>query len=718
MDISSMLGAKFRQAIQANRAGILRLRWLSTIRARLYSAFGFSAALTIVGSLVAFYEFSAIGATTNEIVSRSLPATVISLRLAEGASSLVSSAPRLMVATDDKSRSEIADGIDRQAKNLTRGTERLKILGVATTDEIDSARDALLERLKTLNQAVTDRIVISNERRGLAVAIRQAHEALLDGLTPAIDNANFDVMTKSKQGGMDASLNRTLDSLRRLLEVQSESNLLAGLLTEASLVNDSNRLEPLNDLIGAAQRKIEKNLSEISDPAQQKVLTSLYHQFSSIGSDDGIIAARTYELHRQYDAQLAFEAAQSEAGRLKQAVDDLVELQDQKAQIISTYAGRQIQSGQTILIMLSIAAVISAILVAWLYVGHNVVRRLGLLSNAMRRIADGDLSVTVQDNRGDEIADMARTLLVFRQATVDAAAAHHKEIEQTHDLEARRQLVETATQSFEHAVSNVVQTLDRAASAMDISARDMAESASRNQEQALATAAASEQATVNVETVASAAEEIARSIEHIASRVADSATVARQATSEAEAVTGAVENLSASVDEIGEVSNLISNIASQTNLLALNATIEAARAGEAGRGFAVVAQEVKGLAAQTGKATEEITRQILSIEGTTSRSVQTMKTIAATIMQLNDLANDVAVAVRQQDSVAQEIARNANAAAKGTRNVSANISEVSNTAVRTGKVANTVLAAAGELAEQSLLLRREVERYLAQIRVA
>jgi methyl-accepting chemotaxis protein len=253
---------------------------------------------------------------------------------------------------------------------------------------------------------------------------------------------------------------------------------------------------------------------------------------------------------------------------------------------------------------------------------------------------------------------------------------------------------------------------------MDISARDMAESASRNQEQALATAAASEQATVNVETVASAAEEIARSIEHIASRVADSATVARQATSEAEAVTGAVENLSASVDEIGEVSNLISNIASQTNLLALNATIEAARAGEAGRGFAVVAQEVKGLAAQTGKATEEITRQILSIEGTTSRSVQTMKTIAATIMQLNDLANDVAVAVRQQDSVAQEIARNANAAAKGTRNVSANISEVSNTAVRTGKVANTVLAAAGELAEQSLLLRREVERYLAQIRVA
>jgi methyl-accepting chemotaxis protein len=181
---------------------------------------------------------------------------------------------------------------------------------------------------------------------------------------------------------------------------------------------------------------------------------------------------------------------------------------------------------------------------------------------------------------------------------------------------------------------------------------------------------------------------------------------------------GAVENLSASVLEIGDVSNLIRTIAAQTNLLALNATIEAARAGDAGRGFAVVAQEVKALAAQTGKATEEITRQIQSIEQTTSRSVQTMKTIAATIIQLDDLANDVAAAVRQQDSVAQEIARNADAAAKGTRDVSANVSEVSSSAVRAGKVANTVLTSAGELAEQSQLLRHEVERYLAQVRVA
>lgn len=708
----------FRLSTLGYHIGINHLGWLSTIRVRLYLAFGFAAALTIVASLIAFYEFTVIGATTNEIVSSSLPATVASLRLAEKASSLVSSAPRLMAAADNKTHAEIINGINRQAKDLDEGLERLRVLVIAKPNDIDATRNALGERFGALDQAVTDRITVSNKRRVLASSIRAAHEALLDGLAPAIDDVNFDLMTKSKAAGMDSAPNSTIESLRRLLETQSESNLLAGLLTEASLVDDPNRLVPLRDLIGAAKRKIETDLSAIGDLAQQKKLTALYKRLGDIGADDGIVNLRSYELNRQHHAQLAFAAVRSEAARLRQTVGAMVDQQSESAQKNALRAAQQIRVGQILLIVLAFAAIIGAALIAWLYVGRSIARRLSLLSDAMRRIADGDLNVHIQDNRSDEIADMVRALLFFRQATADAAAARKNEIEQRRASELRRQLVEAATQSFELAVSSVLQTLDRAAQAMDSSAREMTDSANHNQAQALATAAASEQATANVEIVATAAEEIAQSIEHIAARVADSATVARQATGEAQAITGAVESLSASVGEIGEVSNLIRNIAAQTNLLALNATIEAARAGDTGRGFAVVAQEVKGLATQTSKATEEITRQILSIEETTSRSVQTMKAIAATIMRLDDLANDVAVAVRQQDSVTQEIARNAGAAAKGTRDVSANISEVSSAAVKTGQVANTVLTAAGELAEQSHLLRQEVERYLAQVRVA
>ena len=464
--------------------------------------------------------------------------------------------------------------------------------------------------------------------------------------------------------------------------------------------------------------KSNANLGKIQTPTLRQKLIDLYNQLGSIGSDDGIIALRTFELKRQLEAQLAFAAAQSDAAKLKKIVDELVERQGRTAKVISLTAAMQIRWGQITLIALSLIAVVGAILIAWLYVERSIARRLGLLSNAMRKIAGGDYSVHIRDDDGDEIGDMTRTLLFFREAAVDATAARQKDIEQTRLLESRRQWIEAATENFERAVSGVAQTLDRASAEMNKSARDMTQSATHNQEQALSTAAASEQATVNVELVASAAEEIAQSIEHIAARVSDSAALAHQATGEAKAITDAVENLSTSVGEIDEISGLIRNIAAQTNLLALNATIEAARAGDAGRGFAVVAQEVKSLAAQTGKATEEITRQIVSIEETASRSVDTMKAIATTIIRLSDLANEVAVSVRQQDSVTQEIARNAGAAAKGTREVSVNISEVSGTAVKAGHVANAVLAAAGELAEQSLLLRREVEQYLTQVRVA
>src|SRR6185437_2504933 len=404
-----------KPSMAQNSKGAQRPGWLSTIRSRLYLAFGFAAALTIIGSSVAFYEFTVIGLTTNEILSRSLPTTAVSLRLAEQASSLVSSAPRLMTASNDKIRSEIMDNIGQQEKKLESGIAHLRALGVKRADDIEVSSKALSERLHTLDAVITNRIIMSNERSYLASSVRAAHEALLIGLAPAIDDANFDLMMNAKQEGA-AAVETRLENLRRLLETESESNLLAGLLTEASLVNDANRLEPLRDLIDSAQRKIAKNLAAISDTTHQGKLISLYKQLSAIGADDGIIAA------------------QSEASKLKSAVDELVDEQGRIAQEISSYASGQIRSGQLILIVLSIAAVIGATLVAWLYVGRSIARRLGLLSDAMRRIANGDFNVDIQDSRSDEIAEMGRTLLFFRQATADAASARRKESDQTRTL--------------------------------------------------------------------------------------------------------------------------------------------------------------------------------------------------------------------------------------------------------------------------------------------
>jgi methyl-accepting chemotaxis protein len=493
---------------------------------------------------------------------------------------------------------------------------------------------------------------------------------------------------------------------------------LSGLLIESSMVTDVANLAPMRDPIASAQRGIEGNLTALPQTEQTQKIAVLYQKLAAVAGSDGIVTQRTNELNREQDSRQVYAAATAEAARLRKAVEGSIDRQGKFAQTLSGRAISQIRVGRILLIILSIAALAAAGLIAWLYVGRSIVGRLTLLSGAMRRIADGESDVPVPVGGQDEIAGMAKALLVFRQAIAEVSVARQRKADRAEDSELRRQRVEVATQNFERAVNEVIQALDGASKSMDGCAHIMADAADHNKTRAAAAATASEEATTNVSNVAMAAEEIAQSVEQISNQAARSAHIARQASDETKAIIATVEQLVASVGQINNVSNLIRDVAAQTNLLALNATIEAARAGDAGRGFAVVAQEVKSLAGQTEKATGDITQQISSIEVTTSQVVQAMKAIAGTIAQLDENASDISVAVQQQDAVSKEIARSANAAAERTRDVAMSVVQVSDAAAKTDQVASAVLNAGGELAARSGKLRAEVERFLAQVRVA
>ena len=221
-----------------------------------------------------------------------------------------------------------------------------------------------------------------------------------------------------------------------------------------------------------------------------------------------------------------------------------------------------------------------------------------------------------------------------------------------------------------------------------------------------------------MQTVASAAEELSASIAEIGQRVTQAAQVADKAAGDGQRTNQSVEGLAAAADKIGEVINLINNIASQTNLLALNATIEAARAGEAGKGFAVVASEVKSLASQTAKATEEIGAQITAIQGETKQVVENIQGICATILQVNEISSSIAAAVGEQGAATQEIASSVQRAASGTNSVSQNITSVTSATTQTGEVAHVVLQSSEKLSGKLQVLQREVSEFVSGLRAA
>lgn len=372
----------------------------------------------------------------------------------------------------------------------------------------------------------------------------------------------------------------------------------------------------------------------------------------------------------------------------------------------------------TSLVLAGVVATLTALLI-WL-ISRSITRPVNAITEAMTRLSEQDWSTEVSGaDRGDEIGRMARALQVFKDSGRAAEEMRAQiEADRIKAEETRKAEMWALAERFEQSVGSIAAHVAEAARQMAQLSDQMAQGVDATKTRSASAAATSQSAAQNVQSVATAVEELTASGQAIAQQVESSHQATYHAVTVAGKADAEVRQLVEAAARIGDVTKIITEIANQTNLLALNATIEAARAGEAGKGFAVVASEVKSLAMQTAKATEEITGQIVAIQNSTQTTVQAIKGVNETIGKLNEISQAVAAAIEEQGAATMEISRNTQEAFNGTQLVAEDIAQVTGVAEQSGDAAERVRHASNELSAQADALGLEVERFIAQVRVA
>ncbi len=743
-------------AIKKRRAGL-------GIQGRLMASFALILVLAGISSVVSWISFGNSRALVADITNDSLPSIIRQMELAMDGVGLAAQAPALATSrnADELAETEarldalIGDARTRLGEIAATNPEPL-MLPVAPTNSETNANagdaetpdqvpnqtvepeqtvavdaietltaqlDDIVARRNTLHELTMQRLELEKQRGDLTLDMVFAYSDLSEFINPLVEVVDIDVsrgISRVVDGNSDtvAELEEAIRFSQLISEIRANMNLAFGMLTAAIAVPEGDAMDEVRNQWSWAELRISDALEKLPDNNDGTQIKKLAEALLVYGAGkDSVFDLRETEWDNQYKTEQTLDATLTSAEALSTSITQLVDAKRLEVDNSAANALSQVVRDQQVIALIGIAVVVISLLILIFYVRGNLIKRLLRVIDGMRRVANGDLSTEVRDTGRDEIGRMAEILGQFRETSLAAQRAEENVAREreTAETERRRAMLELAD-AFEASVMQVAKDVSREAENIQITSNQVREQAEVASSNATGVAGASEEISINMASVSDAAKSLSERVRDTGLRAQQSVDAATNAVDAARHTSETMHELETGAQEIGEILNLIQDIAAQTNLLALNATIEAARAGDAGKGFAVVAQEVKNLANQTGTATDRIAQRITGIQTTTGIAVQAITTIRDSITGIHETVGEMSAAVDEQQEFVAEIASNVEQSATAASEMNATIAQVSTAADDNLKAVDGLRQATDRLRHQSDDLGKRVRDFLDSIR--
>ena len=709
------------------------------VQSKLLISFALVGLMAVISAIVGAVSFNQFGNALSTITEEKLPPIAAAQSLATGSAEIVAIAPRIVAAANPDEEIAINDELAVRLDELSVLIEEIEATGFmpAVIASINDNRSLLADNLRQLHEVTQERFQISNEKSDKLDEFQSHAKRYADTLKPLLSYTQNDMAQGTEYASsfeddpskkFSTEKTEILEAFQKfasaietrtpILEIERLGSAASNMIISSTTETQAVRLSIIPVRIRGVYADALSKLDTLDNDRLKAFYVDLIGKMQKLSVGEGSLPdLRKRELEATERSQALVVQSGEYANAMRNSVAELVAGLNAEVDEAAAQAKVVEKQSLTALFVVAVAAIIISLAIYVLYVRGNVLRRLGSLQKTMVQLADGNLDVVVPSKGKDEISAMGRAVDVFKDNALKVQAMQAEEERLNRERnEALRDELLTLADTLQNEVESAVNEIAALGDQLQGVSGQMTSSAELVSGQTEDVASSAQEATGNVETVAAATEQLSASNAEINRQMAESTRISSEASSRAQETNELVHSLSQSADRIGEVIALITDIAEQTNLLALNATIEAARAGDAGKGFAVVAAEVKNLANQTEKATEEISGQISGIQKATGESVNAIGDIGRIIENINEIATTISAAVEEQGAATDEITRNVRGAADRTRSVSASITEVANETSKTGELSGRVLATAQDASQKVENLRLRINGILDDLR--